>query len=1115
MADDKSSAGWGGNFAVLVFAAVSAVYVAWQQPALVSTRPTDADYAGHDITAQQDIDARLWQDPLDAVAREIESNGSHTPQPSNNDLTKTEAELGDDPTLSIAVTVPGAPYPDAAETRRRLRYAVLAALHVAGYMPADERHIGYFRTDEPPFASKKPLPSAQVLVDDAPLLADVSDHSGNAVPDATILGVSTRKAEASSDGSNSGGAPLPATIPFEQFEKITDRNAKPQRRKILVLWLDEDFLTSAGRPVASLSRLHRALPDPADDRFVVLGPQDSTTLAAMAQEIGGGPGQKACLDGFSIYNFGATADEEKILKSASIPGASLEQLFCTAGLRYYRTVDTDSELAGMLACELMRRDPNLDLPYDWQQCRDLPARGSPRDHVVLISDWDTVYGNNLAKTVKEAFEPEDSIGDRPLVTIASYLRGLDGRLPNRRNAERAKDLSTADSAQQPHDQASAQQAVATPETASWFESAEGQSQFDYLRRLAADLEESEAGFLRKDKGHIAAIGVLGSDVYDKLLILQALRPQFPNAHFFTTDLDALLFPQGKSRYTRNLLVASSYGLSLNPDLQADIPPFRSTYQTSIFLATRLAIEKEQPDPSLDPNSAGNQEIKDLAASTHWAAPAVLFQIGRTGAQALPVSARTPNADSQTADQVKNDPGPFSRIQPPDTELYSVKFGTRFGVFLMPFLLIGVVFSFARVRRVFFADIGRFSERARLWRRVSRILAGLFVLMILAGWSWLAFGWLTAERWLTENGAGEPISVFEGISIWPTIALRTFGVLLALFLTWYTVHDLQASARDTLTRFNESEDDRSFGEIWLNLRTRRRLCWADAFRAVVWFPPMKNTGPYQHEDDAREEMAFNEIVPAVSGRWRMRFLRALLGTALMMLFVITILAPVSGSLIFNPARGERAEWLFNTVSLIEVVTTLFLTFLVADATLYSRSFIKRLSKISTRWPPLTIDQYWRRFRLDNVRDLADWIDLRFLAERTRSITKLVYFPFLAWAVLIFSRSPLLDAFSMPLTLVLAQAAGLSVIVGSVVAYRAAAEYARRVACRRIASRIIDAKGRGEAVAADQLERLLTDMQELREGAFAPLSSQPIVKAILLPVLTYGGTSLLHIYGLPGN
>ena len=34
--------------------------------------------------------------------------------------------------------------------------------------------------------------------------------------------------------------------------------------------------------------------------------------------------------------------------------------------------------------------------------------------------------------------------------------------------------------------------------------------------------------------------MLGSDVYDKLLILQALRPAFPRAVFFTTDLNARL-----------------------------------------------------------------------------------------------------------------------------------------------------------------------------------------------------------------------------------------------------------------------------------------------------------------------------------------------------------------------------------------------------------------------------------------------------------------------------------------------------------------------------------------------------------------------------------------------
>jgi hypothetical protein len=178
MAEDKSSGAWGGSLVVVAFAAVSALYVAWQNPPLVSTRPTDAEYPGHDIRAQQDIDARLWQDPFDAVARDIETKGASTPQPGNSDL-KTGAASDGNPTLTIAVTLPGAPYPEAAETRRRLRYAVLAALHVAGFMPADERHIGYFRTDAPPFAAKKPSSSVQVLVDNTRRLAETSYRPGD------------------------------------------------------------------------------------------------------------------------------------------------------------------------------------------------------------------------------------------------------------------------------------------------------------------------------------------------------------------------------------------------------------------------------------------------------------------------------------------------------------------------------------------------------------------------------------------------------------------------------------------------------------------------------------------------------------------------------------------------------------------------------------------------------------------------------------------------------------------------------------------------------------------------------------------------------------------------
>jgi hypothetical protein len=205
-------------------------------------------------------------------------------------------------------------------------------------------------------------------------------------------------------------------------------------------------------------------------------------------------------------------------------------------------------LAEALACELMRRDANLGLSHG--QCSEVSAGDGPRDHVVLISDWDTVYGNDLSDTVKNTFskgQPIDSKG-QPInpnwITKVSYLRGLDGRLPGQKNSPQGTSSQNSNLQQSAGDQSAApQQTVATPETASHFESAEGQSQFDYLQRLAAHLKERDAAYRRKDGGHIGAIGVLGSDVYDKLLILQALRPEIPDALFFTTDLDELLLPQ--------------------------------------------------------------------------------------------------------------------------------------------------------------------------------------------------------------------------------------------------------------------------------------------------------------------------------------------------------------------------------------------------------------------------------------------------------------------------------------------------------------------------------------------------------------------------------------------
>ena len=119
----------------------------------------------------------------------------------------------------------------------------------------------------------------------------------------------------------------------------------------------------------------------------------------------------------------------------------------------------------------------------------------------------------------------------------------------------------------------------------------GQSQFDYLPRLSEHLHKLDDD-LRKIQGpdkRIKAIGILSGDVFDKLLILRALRPEFPEALFFTTDFDEAFTIKSELPFTRNLIISSSFGPNLSDWLQGDIPFFRDTYETSAFLATQLAI----------------------------------------------------------------------------------------------------------------------------------------------------------------------------------------------------------------------------------------------------------------------------------------------------------------------------------------------------------------------------------------------------------------------------------------------------------------------------------------------------------------------------------------------
>src|ERR1019366_3357939 len=243
-------------------------------------------------------------------------------------------------------------------------------------------------------------------------------------------------------------------------------------------------------------------------------------------------------------------------------------------VQLYRSVATDRLLSNLLRQEL--------------RYRGVKDSGE----IALIAERDTLYGRQMGDYFGGCAQPPTAISpggvpetDSPHPLCFTYLRGLDGLAPAA--------PATTGSASTAHATSSAAVTPQSTQQPSVSEAASGQGQLDYLRRLATSLASGGKG-VDELPHHIKAIGILGSDVYDKLLILQALRSSFPRATFFTTDLDGRLLDQQSLQWTQQLLVASSLGLALRPCLQDGIPPFRDTYQSATYFATVLAVHQWLP-----------------------------------------------------------------------------------------------------------------------------------------------------------------------------------------------------------------------------------------------------------------------------------------------------------------------------------------------------------------------------------------------------------------------------------------------------------------------------------------------------------------------------------------
>jgi hypothetical protein len=151
----------------------------------------------------------------------------------------------------------------------------------------------------------------------------------------------------------------------------------------------------------------------------------------------------------------------------------------------------------------------------------------------------------------------------------------------------------------------------------------------------------------------------------------------------------------------------------------------------------------------------------------------------------------------------------------------------------------------------------------------------------------------------------------------------------------------------------------------------------------------------------------------------------------------------------------------------------------EVTNWGRSVVDR----SHRSPPLTEEE------------LSAYHEIFFVAQRTHAVAPLIWYPLLVLTLLVVARASIFDNWTWPGTLLLIYAITAAWALGSAILLRRAAEQLRETALNdlrrfRLLGREVEAK-------RQMFDELITEIRDLKTGAFAPLSDQPFIRAVLFP------------------
>jgi hypothetical protein len=399
--------------------------------------------------------------------------------------------------------------------------------------------------------------------------------------------------------------------------------------------------------------------------------------------------------------------------------------------------------------------------------------------------------------------------------------------------------------------------------------------------------------------------------------------------------------------------------------------------------------------------------------------------------------------------------------------------------------VALLIMFSWIRRSIVGD--RMPGGGALREHVARLLTDTaFVLICGVPIVVLAVG-LFAQ---TGEAAREPLAFFSGISIWPSEMLRLIASLLAVHFMIKAFFALRDNERE-ISEFFHFDPLPAHPLRWRDFRLSLTSWYKER---PDWLGP---EGQFTAEETWHSYLRRSEFLP--------RFIRVSTLFVIYLVFSLSVLVFFPRT--FAPARGQTAFVFQATVATVSVYAMMMLSSYVVDALVLDSNFIRMFTRCRNRWRPKFLERSGggQSLTKEEELELSTYSDISIVANRTEVTARLIWYPPVVLALILVARSSFFDNWTWPLAaiLILALPAIGAAVLGAIL-LRNSAEKLRELAIYNLG--LLRRSSYAVQAKREKYAESIAEIRDLKKGAFAPLSDQHFIHAILLPS---GGLGLLAV------